>query len=237
MSHRIRVLDVECSDLEPPAAKVIEVGLCDVMHLGTPDGSWSIAAPVSWLCDPQGPIAPGARAAHHIRADDLAGRPPFNPAEIDTGNVPVDLFAAHNAAYEQRFYTTEKRWICTYKAALRTFPDAPTHSNFGLLYYLEDHGLIAPYPREMTQPSHRAGPDSFVTAMLLVALLKLNTAATMAKWTLEPALLPRCPIGEQWRGKPWSEVDRGFLEWCLRKPDMDAEIKWNVERELFRRSQ
>lgn len=49
-----------------------------------------------------------------------------------------------------------------------------------------------------------------------------------------PALLPTCPIGK-FRGKPWSEVDGGFLEWMLRQADMAADLKWNADREISRR--
>jgi len=53
----------------------------------------------------------------------------------------------------------------------------------------------------------------------------------MAKWTREPRLLPRCPIGKH-RGKPWSEVETGFLRWMLNQADMEDDLKWNAERAL-----
>jgi exodeoxyribonuclease X len=56
----------------------------------------------------------------------------------------------------------------------------------------------------------------------------------MVAWTKEPRLLPRITIGKQ-RGAPWSEVETGFLQWMLRQPDMDGDLKWNAERELNRR--
>jgi hypothetical protein len=49
----------------------------------------------------------------------------------------------------------------------------------------------------------------------------------MIAWTKEPKLLPTCPIGK-FRGKPWPEVEAGFLGWMLRQPDMEEDLKWNA---------
>jgi exodeoxyribonuclease X len=57
----------------------------------------------------------------------------------------------------------------------------------------------------------------------------------MARWTLEPAALPRCPIGK-FRGRPWEDVETGFLQWMLKTPDMDEDLKWNARRELDSRT-
>ena len=230
----IRVIDFETSDMEPPAGRVIEVGICDL----TEDGEWRIGDADSWLCG-QGVemIAPGARAAHHISLADLAGTPPFdgialNAAAIDAG---VIVIAAHNAAYECEFLSPSLPVLCTWKAALRIWPAAPSHSNGALRYWLEDQGLIAP-DHIKTMPAHRAGPDAYVTAHILKALLKHATGREMVAWTKEPALLPHCPIGK-FKGKPWADVEAGFLGWMLRQPDMEADLKWNADRELKRRGQ
>ena len=83
-------------------------------------------------------------------------------------------------------------------------------------------------------PAHRAGPDAYVTAHLLKALLVTTTAKQMVAWTKEPRLLPKCTIGK-FRGKPWPEVEAGFLNWMLNQADMEADLKWNASRELERR--
>lgn len=56
------------------------------------------------------------------------------------------------------------------------------------------------------------------------------------RWTSEPRLLPRCPIGNQ-RGKLWKDVDYSFLSWILSKSDMDPDIRWNARRERDRRDE
>lgn len=223
----VRVIDFETTGTEPPEAQVCEVGICDVHVEDRIIRPWK-----SWLCGVN-VMPPDVRAVHHISMADCAGFPQFDPADCDADTVYA--FAAHNADFEGRFFNPAKPMICTYKSALRMWPDATTHSNGGLRYWLEDQGLIAPV-HEMTQPAHRAGPDAYVTAWLLVALLNAGaTGKQMVAWTKEPKLLPKCTIGK-FRGKSWSEVEAGFLGWMLRQPDMDEDLKWNAAREIKRRS-
>ena len=221
----IRVIDFETTGTEPPA-QVCEVGYCDVDVTTRVIQPWK-----SWLCGVNS-MPPDVRAVHHISLAECDGLPPFDPDTCDSDAVYG--FAAHNADFEGKFFQTPKPMICTYKVALRVWPDAPTHSNGGLRYWLEDQGLVSP-DHAMTMPSHRAGPDAYVTAWLLVALLNAGaTGKQMIAWTKEPKLMPKCPLGK-FRGKPWPEVDAGFLGWMLRQADMDADLKWNAQRELLRR--
>ena len=206
----VRILDVETTGFEPPAAQVCEVGYCDV------DTDTRTVSPEyhSWICGINGPMPPETRAVHHISADDCDGLPPFDPDTVDADNVAV--FAAHNAEFEAKFITFHKPSICTYKAALRVW-------------------LINP-DLTLSRPFHRAGPDAYVTGWILVALLNAGaTGKDMVAWTKEPKLLPKCTIGK-FRGKPWPEVEDGFLGWMLKQVDMDADLKWNAARELKRRN-
>jgi exodeoxyribonuclease X len=224
-SKIIRVVDFETTGSEPPA-EVCEVGICDVDIDDRSIGDWK-----SWLCGVQS-MPPDVRAIHHISKEDCEGFPPFNQDTLDDDKVSV--FVAHNADFELKFFSTPKPVICTYKCALRVWPDAPTHSNNGLRYWLQDQGKITP-DHDNTMPTHRAGPDAYVTAWLFVALLNEGvTGKEMVQWTKEPKKLPKCTIGK-FRGVPWSDVDAGFLSWMLRQPDMDADLKWNAMQEINRR--
>lgn len=221
----IRVIDFETTGMEPPA-EVCEVGVCD-LHLEAK----LVDPPKSWLWGVTSMPAE-ARAVHHIRMDECRGRPRF-----DLGLMFLEsagAYAAHNAAFETKFFTLSAPIICTYKAALRVWPDAPAHNNGTLRYWLEDQGLIHPRA-DLTQPAHRAGPDAYVTAHILLALFNTGvTGRQMVAWTKEPRLLPTCPIGK-WRGKPWIDVEDGFLSWMVRQPSMEADYVWNAQRELDRR--
>lgn len=221
----VRVIDFETTGSEPPA-EVCEVGICDL----SVEDRW-ISDPVSWLCGVDA-MPPEVRAVHHITLAECAGLPKFDQASLVSDGITV--FAAHNAEFETKFFTPALPMICTYKAALRVWPDAPTHSNGGLRYWLEDQRLIAPY-HPNTQPAHRAGPDAYTTAHILAALLNAGaTGREMVAWTTEPRLLPTCPIGK-FRGKPWAEVEAGFLGWMLRQETMEPDLRWNAEREIARR--
>ncbi len=222
----IRVIDFETSGTDPPGGKVCEVGICD-LDLTTR----KVLLPRSWLCGVDA-MPPEVRAVHHISLSECADRPPFDPADMFSEGLGA--VAAHNAEFETKFFDSPLPVICTYKAALRVWPDAPSHSNGALRYWLEDAGKIAP-DHALTQPAHRAGPDAYVTAHILLALFDAGaTGRDMAQWTKEPRLLPTCPLGK-FRGVPWSEVEAGFLGWMLRQPTMEEDLKWNAQREITRR--
>lgn len=224
----IRVIDFETTGTEPPA-EVCEVGYCDLdlaqKRVGNPQG---------WLCRVD-VMPPEVRAIHHISLAECADLRKFDPLIMFDGDVSLfGAMAAHNAEFETKFFESPLPVICTYKAALRVWPDAPSHSNGALRYWLEDAGKIAP-EHAKTQPAHRAGPDAYVTAHILLALFDAGaTGKDMVAWTKEPRLLPKCPLGK-FRGLPWSEVEAGFLGWMLRQPTMEEDLKWNARREIARR--
>ncbi len=223
----IRVIDFETTGTEPPDAEVCEVGICDLIL-----EERRILPPKTWMCGVKS-MPPEVRAVHHISLAECEGFQPFSANEIFYD--PVDAIAAHNSEFETKFFASPVPVICTYKAALRVWPEAPSHSNGALRYWLEDAGKIRP-DHALTQPAHRAGPDAYVTAHILLALFDAGaTGREMAAWTKEPRLLPTCPIGK-FRGKPWSEVEGGFLGWMLRQPTMEEDLKWNAQREIARRS-
>lgn len=223
----IRVIDFETTGTEPPEAEVCEVGICDYdVETG------EIANPKSWLCGVKA-MPPEVRAVHHIALAECADAAPFDFRSLYDGVTPAAI-VAHNADFETKFFEAHLPVVCTYKVALRTWPNAPSHSNGALRYWLEDQGKIAPV-HALTQPAHRAGPDAYTTAHILKALFAAGvTGKDMVAWTKEPKLLPTCPIGK-FRGKPWPEVEAGFLGWMLRQPDMDPDLKWNAQREIARR--
>lgn len=221
----IRIFDFETTGVEPPA-EVCEVGYSDFdVETGV------IADPVARLCGVSS-MPPEVRAVHHIALSECEGQPPFNPALLFSEHLSA--VAAHNASFELKFCAPPVPVICTYKAALRVWPEAPSHSNGALRYWLEDAGKIVPN-HALTQPAHRAGPDAYTTAHILKALFDAgHTGREMVAWSKEPPVLPTCPIGK-FRGMPWPEVEGGFLGWMVRQPTMDPDLIWNAKREIARR--
>lgn len=211
----------------------------------------------SLLALPPGEVVPPeASAIHHIIDEDLLGAPTLEDiAGVTKRAYGGAVLVAHNAEYEaaiiDRMWGGQPvRWVCTYKVALVMYPDAPSHSNEGLRYFLR----VGDRGRSSGMASHSALHDAQITALLFEHMLAEQRARMeesaefraasvsredVIEWMLqvsrEPAKLPTCPIGKE-RGKKWADVDAGFMSWCLRQPDMREDVKHACREELGRRS-
>lgn len=237
----IRVLDLEATAFPEDGGRICQVGFCDL--IGGEGNRWTIGHVSSRLCHPGIHIPSTSSAVHHIIDDDVRDAQPFDVQEIiwDGRGHLVTIFAAHNAKAEKGFLSNHlaldvlgtAKWCCSYKAAMRHWPDAPGHSNQALRYEL---GLAV--PREFR--GHGAGEDAFVTALLLERLLDEVPLETLLDWSSKPVLQTICWIGKQ-RGTKWAEVDSGFMGWCLDK-DFDEDVLftcryWLEKRENERRDE
>jgi len=220
----IRCVDLETTG-EADGDAPIEVGWCDFDGL-------AISPPEAMLLDPGVPIAPEASAVHHLLAEDLTGAPQWRPALAAVMAADdVDAFCAHQIEFERRWCETDKSWVCTYRCALRAWPDFPKHSLQAIRYRLDPVGL----DRGRAAPAHRAGPDAYAAAFVLRELLLLHPLETLLAWSAEDPLPPRVTFGRH-RGELWSAQDRGFLLWVLRK-DFDAGVKRAAREALERKKE
>lgn len=182
----------------------------------------------STLVNPERDIPAEARAIHHIGPDDIVGAPSEKEAlgsfirhfQDDSPNPLV--LAAHNAKFDRGFVerinpALSPFYICTYKCALVTWPDAPGHSNQVLRYYL---GLDVDVPEGLFP--HRALYDCIVTRAILLELLKHHSLRELVHISNNPVLLHKVSFGKH-KGKLWSEVDYGYLKWIVGQPDMDED--------------
>jgi exodeoxyribonuclease X len=249
----IRVIDFESSSESPAdGGGLVEIGWCDITRertdlLGEPI-SWSIGEPQSLLVHPGCAIPPITAAIHHIVDEDVAGARPWKEALAEVLQPVMMEDCAGIAAHSMKF---EKLWIdtvlkapllaafCTYKLALRIWPDAPSHSNQALRYWRKPSGLI----REKSMPAHRAGPDAYVTAFHLRDILEEAAQKSSGgildrarKISEQPALQVTCHLGD-WRGKKWEEVDSGFMQWVLRKDTFDEDVVHTCKHWLKRREE
>ncbi len=237
MGPLVRATDFETTGTEPPA-DVMEMGCCDVTPAPLASGRYEVGKPIAFLYGADR-VPPETRAIHHIAPVEIAGMPKWRPDIVidDARHDGAIAIAAHHADFEGKWLAPaigDLPLVCTYKCALRLWPDAPSHSNQCLRYLLEEMGLTSVDP-VLAQPAHRAGPDAYATACLLAAELAQVPLKTLIQWTREPKLLPTLPIGKQ-RGAKWPDVEEGFLRWMLRTDDMDPDLKWNAQRELNRRA-
>lgn len=231
---RLRVIDTETTGIPSATEKhaLCEIGWCDVER--QPDGEWRVGSPKSGLCNPGRPMPLEAMAVHHLRDCDLIdASSPDAALRLMMADAP-EIFVAHNADFERQFVGSDIQWLCTFKAAVRIWPDAPQHGNQFLRYYL---GLDEEMERDWTFPPHRAGPDAYVTAHLLVKLIESGTPIEdMLRWSKGPALLPRITFGKH-AGKKWEDIDSSYLEWMVKQTDMDRDALANAKHHLKKRSQ
>lgn len=246
----VRVWDVETTGLEEDDA-VIEVGWADVK--ASPDlaggwADWQVVDTGSQLVHPGRVIPAESSSVHHIIEADVRGMPRLRQVirACVFGNRwgffgRPDYFAAHNIEMEQRHLAPRtdlsapllgtQPWLCTYKGALHAWPEAPGHSNGTLRYWRNPEGL----EREMAMPSHRAGPDAYVTAFLLRDLLNAHPIEKLLAWSTMPALLVTCRLGK-YRGMRWADLDDGFLAWCLGPDkDFDEDVRFTCQFHLNER--
>lgn len=226
----VRVIDFETSGIpsETETHAIVEVGWCDITRAGS---EWSIGEPHSILANPGRPIPIEARAVHHISDADVASArtPDQVLAEMMTGAA---MFCAHNIDFERKFFSGgSKPWICTFKTALRIWPEAPSHSNQALRYFLgvDDEG---DFDRRLTEPVHRAAPDAYVTAHILRYVLAKASINDLVRWSAGPALLARMPFGKHAKQK-WDDVPTSYLEWIVDKSGMDdRDVKATAKHHL-----
>ena len=161
----------------------------------------------------------------------VADAPPIDAGLIKLNHPSVDVFVAHNAAFEREFFTGNgKPWICTLKVARRLWPECPSHSNQCLRYFLG-----VELDDALAMPPHRAAPDAYVTAHILLAALNAGTTiADMIEWSAGPSLLPRVNFGKH-RGQAWSSLPPDYLSWLVNKSDMDADTKFTARHWLEQR--
>lgn len=222
------VVDIECTGLDPENDAIVEIACVDVNKDG------AITDSRESFVKPPIKIPPEASGIHNITDYDV--RDADAARDVIPCILPLDcdvIYAAHNAAYEKSFlepFIPGVKWICTYKSSLRIWPEAPNHKNNTLRYFLK-----LPVDRELADQTHRALADAHVTAHILRELLDKASIEDMLRWTSEPPLFPRCPIGD-WRDRRWSEVERSFVDWIINKKGMDPDIVWNAQQELKRRS-
>ena len=172
---------------------------------------WTFISTAATLVQPGKPVSPAASAIHHLIDADLKAAPAL--ADVVQRFVGADAYVAHNCSFEKSFlhdYIGQAVWVCTYKCALRIWPDLESYSNQALRYQL---GLIDPLGVDRaTLVPHRALSDAIVTAAILVELLKHAGWNELVQWSEELALLTIFGFGKH-RGERYDEVPKDYLRW------------------------
>lgn len=124
-------------------------------------------------------------------------------------------------------------WICTYKCALRAWPDLDGHSNQELRYAL---GRATPFPGfdRASISAHRAAFDVVVTAAIFEELIKKARWSELVQWSGEPAHYTKFHFGK-YRGKRYDEIaaiDPSYLQWIVEKSELEEGIKHSARHWL-----
>lgn len=228
----IRPCDIETSGKEP-TDEVLEIGRYDVI-----DGKLDLASGHCQFVRPARTIPPSASAIHHITDDDVADAAPWAEAWrglVDNHKLPMAgvevVYAAHFAQFERQWLDPliKARWIDTWRCALKQWPGLESHSLQSIRYEL---GL--PADPVLAFPPHRALPDAYVCGLLVIELLKHQSAETLIAWSSAPPFFTKFDFGK-FSGKPLSAADDGWLDWYLNKatetnPDWRHNLLIEVER-------
>ena len=216
-----------------PDDAVIEIGSMD-LDLATGEASNRMET----MVDPEGtPISPGARRVHKIADAELEGAPPFASAVLPFATART--YAAHRASFDKgRLQSPPGTWLCTWKLALRAFPDSSAH---GLQSLVRRLGLKPELPDG--SHAHRALYDAVCTVELLRACHAAlgprcngvdDFLLRAARVSAEPGLLVRFRFGRH-KGMPVREVPTDYLVWVIGEPDMDRDAAFTARHELRRR--
>jgi DNA polymerase-3 subunit epsilon len=204
-------------------------------------------------------VNPGTPLPCHIQA--LTGIVPRDvvkaPARADVDRA-LEMFVpeaatmvAHQAEFDCPMIANGvnrlpdlEQWLCTKRLAMHLIPEGVNHDYRlqTLRYYFGgadlDLGGLDP---------HRAESDVAALTFVLGHLLRLYEARVqieladcqvqdLVAFARSPIIMERWPMGPAAaKGKPFSTIERGLLDWALKKADLGADMRYTIELELRRR--
>lgn len=220
-TETIVVLDTETTGLDPAeGAALLELAWVP-LELDPETGAWTYGHADYALIRHDGPIPPEARAVHHIGpADVAAGAEGVTERDAMLGQIlqaetPELIYCAHNRKFDAAFLPelASRMTICTFRVARHLWPEAPSHANQVLRYWL---GAEPPASLLRGLAPHRGLYDAAVTSAILLRALETHTPDQLARLTAQPLLLRTCQFRKH-RGTPWAEVPKDYLRWMRRE--------------------
>lgn len=207
------ILDTETTDIVD--REVIELCWRGLGSLGDSGG-----AGVTKRFRPNGHIRWGAMAAHHILPEELIGCPPSAKA---AGSLPpAKYWIGHNVDFDWEALGSPAnvKRICTLALSRSLWPESDSHT-LSAMTYLTQGATEA--TRLKLRNAHSAYADVGLCYDLFRAILEELEATTFEElWAVsQEARIPKVMTFGKHKGKPISEVDRGYVSWYKRQPDPD----------------
>jgi DNA polymerase-3 subunit epsilon len=239
-------IDCETTGLEP-SDHVIEIA---AWHVDAEMNRWGR---FSTFVNPNVPLPNHIQALTGIVPRDVMLAPAR--AHVDRALnrfVPeVATMVAHQAEFDCPMITNDvnalpplTEWICTKRLAMHLIREGVNHDYRlqTLRYYFGgadlDLGGLDP---------HRAEADVAALTFVLGHLLRLYEARMqieladcevedLVAFARSPIIMERWPMGPPAaKGKPFAQIERGLLDWALKKADLGADMRYTIELELRRR--
>ena len=216
MTQRILVADTETSGLGPDA-EIVELAYLEI------DEDMNTLDSFDVMVCPKGLITPEASAASGITNLMVEKCLPIE-AYIG-GNLSETYLCAHNCKFDYRMlkpYWNITGTLCTYRAAMKYFPDAPKHQLQVLRHYL---GI------EVDAEAHRALGDVLTTYELIKKLLEVSglDLIGLTEEMDKPIDFESMPWGKH-RGVRMEDLSWGYCKWLLGLEDLDPDLRESIMR-------
>jgi exodeoxyribonuclease X len=182
---------------------------------------------------PSKPTTLGALAVHGILPEELEGFPPSSEFRLPEG---CEYIVGHSIDFDwEAAGRPNVKRIDTHAMAQWVYPDASGYSLVALIYLTQG---VSRMTRELVKGAHSAAHDCLLASLLLTDILaKLPEITTWAQLYAfsEECRIPRtCPM-KKYEGVLLTDLDDGFMGWCLRQDWLDPYFRKGIEREFDRR--
>lgn len=169
-------------------------------------------------------ISWGAMATHHIIPSDFKDIPVRGKVVLPKD---CEYIIGHNIDFDWRMLGSPNvKRICTLAMARAANPTMDSHSLGARHYFIAGANEQA---RDAIRGAHSAGCDVQLCANLLEHLLVQHYPSVMNIEDLwgasQLARVPTVWAFGKFKGQPIDAADRGYLNWCIKQPDMDEYVK------------
>lgn len=227
------VTDIETTGLSGKTDHIVEIAYGSVFA----SENGAMASEISCeLIRPPISIPPNLSAIHHITDSDVMNAPTLvEISEKLKNHFLGKIMVAHNAKFEKGFMqstlTNECRWICTWKSGVKAWPDAPSHANVALAYYL---GILKGRGGDY-HAAHTAGYDVAVTTQILLRLLEKFSVDELLQHSNEEVVITKIPFGK-YKGASFVDLPRHYLTWLTTEAtEIREDVLYAAKLELDRR--